>query len=291
MGRVAFSPKSYSHARNFREKKGKSGNDKDFSSTVDDDGIVIFWKKDTFKPIELGFLKFPNEEKSEAVVAVVLQHIKSKKTINVLSTHLPSGDEAKKEVERLDVLKSAKKETWTAKKIVGGDKKWDESTYTGSSFDGIVSFVKHYVDRKDNSTTIFALDANSRPAFPVVSQTEKGEKTNAWNTILKGIPALESVWVQNKLLNVDGKSVSTVTFPVSVNKMRGPSSDQPAKIGEHQCELIDQVFTTSKKSKLVQEELTAPNNYAGKEGKAELELYPTTKMPSDHLPVLVDITV
>mmetsp|Transcript_9744 Transcript_9744/g.11139 ORF Transcript_9744/g.11139 Transcript_9744/m.11139 type:complete len:287 (+) Transcript_9744:2-862(+) len=48
----------------------------DDADIIDDDGVVIFWKRDKFRPIELGFLKYPSckkKGKSEAVVAVVLE--------------------------------------------------------------------------------------------------------------------------------------------------------------------------------------------------------------------------
>merc|ERR1711862_1011632 len=43
--RFSFAPKSYSNAKNFRQKKPKSGKDEDGSSTIDGDGVAIFWKR------------------------------------------------------------------------------------------------------------------------------------------------------------------------------------------------------------------------------------------------------
>jgi len=296
--KVSFAPKSYSHAANFRNKRIKKTNDdNDKKTVVDDDGVAIFWKKDKFKAIELGFLKFPSSKKSEAVIAVVLENIKTEKRINVLTTHLPSGDEKKKEKERLDVLENYD-ETWDAKRIFRTSFGWRKCNYGdfAQQFNGILSFVAHYVKRElyDSSTTIFALDANSRPLFPLVAVDGGSKRTNTWNSIHQGIPNLDSVWVQSGKLLATGESTSSSKFPASVNKMRGPSSNQPNKIGEHQCELIDHIFTNGQESQLIEDikgQKMAPILYESREGKAELELNPTQKIPSDHFPVVVDITL
>ena len=156
-GRAAFAPKTFSNAKVFRTKRDPDAID------PDDDGVVVFWRKDKFKAIELGFLKLPSDsEKSEAVVAVTLEHVGSTERFNVLSTHLPSGDDPKKEKERLNVLKNETKE-WMARRICLGDNNvWAEQDYESKTFDGIVSFVRYFAQRKtaDGSHTIFALDAN-----------------------------------------------------------------------------------------------------------------------------------
>jgi len=119
------------------------------------------------------------------------------------------------------------------------------------------------------------------------NNNDSSNKTNTWNLILKHT-SLTSIWIQNKLLNHDGTSTDTTTkkFPVSVNKMRGPSSNQPDKIGEHQCELIDHIFTNARSSVLHQQ----PKFYKDKK-EAETELYPSKQMPSDHLPIVVNISL
>lgn len=294
-GRAAFAPKTFSNAKVFRTKRDPDAID------PDDDGVVVFWRKDKFKAIELGFLKLPSDsEKSEAVVAVTLEHVGSTERFNVLSTHLPSGDDSKKEKERLNVLKNETKE-WMARRICLGDNNvWEEQDYESKTFDGIVSFVRYFAQRKtiDGSHTIFALDANSRPSFPLIKQDESSDlETNVWKTMLAE-SSLESIWVQTNYIEPNGQAANSKhPFVVSVNKMRGPSSDQPSKIGEHQCELIDHIFTNGKKAKLVNavnikkgETISlAPELYKSKT-EAELSLYPSTKLPSDHLPVVVDIT-
>jgi len=332
--RTAFAPKSYSNAANFRRKREAKGPPVSPATKVDDDGIAILWKKDKFRAVELGFLKFPpsakSPEKSEAVVAIVLEFkeealvtpptsqpqkknasSRPRALINVLSTHLPSGDQAEKELERLEVLKDPK-QTWEARRVFfdSDGKTWKEDEYDGSSFDGILSFVRNYSNRSNGSTTVFALDANSRPEFPRIEHPSAADTTttkkkpaitNVWDEIVQhSVLGLESVWVQTNNLKKSGKTARWGGFPVSVNKMRGPASNQPEKIGEHQCELIDHVFTNGRQSRLqsrlpvvATKEKTslqvAPKIYPSKGGEAELNLIPSLAMPSDHLPVVVDI--
>lgn len=290
--KAAFCPKSYSNAYTFRKKRPRPG------SHVDDDGVAIFWKRDKFNPMELGFLQYPTKEggvKREGSVVVTLKHKASGQLINVLTAHLPSGNEVTKEIERLNVLKDPSAE-FTAQRLCRQEKGWKQVPYEADKkFDGLISFVQYYEDRQ-SSLTIFALDTNSRPTFPL-TESSSGEKTNVWNSILQG-STLESVWVQSSLLNEEGKAINQdLPFVASVNKMRGPSSDQPSKIGEHQLELIDHIFTNARNSRLIRDVQVhdvlpvplAPLQYASKEGKAEISLNPSISMPSDHLPVVVDL--
>uniref|UniRef100_A0A7S4W6S5 Endonuclease/exonuclease/phosphatase domain-containing protein n=1 Tax=Ditylum brightwellii TaxID=49249 RepID=A0A7S4W6S5_9STRA len=291
--RAAFAPKSYSNAYLFRSKRDGKAPD------IDDDGCAIFWKKEILKPVELGFLRVPSDtEKSEAVLALTLQHLETDMTFNVITTHLPSGDEPKKELERLAVLNNPSAR-WTARRICFDDTSWKELPYeNNANFVGITSYVKYFAQRKDTQT-IFALDANSRPSFPRIKSDSSSDETNVWHTILSQT-TLESIWVQNACIKENGESSDPKNpFVVSVNKMRGPSSNQPPKIGEHQLELIDHVFTNGKKSELVTHVdfnkkdfvPTAPKRYISKEGDAEIDLFPSSTMPSDHLPVVVNITM
>mmetsp|Transcript_14128 Transcript_14128/g.19755 ORF Transcript_14128/g.19755 Transcript_14128/m.19755 type:complete len:516 (+) Transcript_14128:219-1766(+) len=291
--RAAFAPKSYSNAYLFRSKRDGKAPD------IDDDGCAIFWKKEILKPVELGFLRVPSDtEKSEAVLALTLQHLETDMTFNVITTHLPSGDEPKKELERLAVLNNPSAR-WAARRICFDDTSWKELPYeNNANFVGITSYVKYFAQRKDTKT-IFALDANSRPSFPRIKSDSSSDETNVWHTILSQT-TLESIWVQNACIKENGESSDPKNpFVVSVNKMRGPSSNQPPKIGEHQLELIDHVFTNGKKSELVTHVdfnkkdfvPTAPKRYISKEGDAEIDLFPSSTMPSDHLPVVVNITM
>jgi hypothetical protein len=76
--------------------------------------------------------------------------------------------------------------------------------------------------------------------------------------------------------------------PVSVNKMRGPDSDQPKKIGLHAYHVIDHIFYNDGET-MVQDNahVIAPVRY-GELEQALSALLPTLEMPSDHYPVVVD---
>ncbi|KAL3939628.1 MAG: hypothetical protein SGBAC_005675 [Bacillariaceae sp.] len=298
--KAAFFPKSYSNAYNFRKRDHPSG--KDF----DDDGVAVFWKTAKFEATELGFLEYPakaGDSKRQGALAVTLRHKKSNQLINVLTAHLPSGDDVAKEQERLNVLRNPTSE-FAAQRLCRQDNgAWKQIPYeVNQKFDGFLSFIQYYTPSKDTNQTksriIVALDTNSRPCFPLTdTSTTNGEKANVWNSFLQGTN-LESIWVQSSILDLDGKPKNPkLPFVASVNKMRGPSSAQPSKIGEHQLELIDHIFTNAKNSQIVKEVQIsealriplAPLQYPAKEGPAEIQLKPTLTMPSDHLPVLVDI--
>ena len=293
--KAAFCPKSYSNAYTFRKKRPRPG------SHLDDDGVAIFWKKDKFEPMELAFLQYPSKEgdvKRNGSVAVTLAHKASGQLINVVTAHLPSGDEVPKEQERLNVLKDPAAEFVAQRLCRQENGTWKQVPYEASKkFDGLVSFVQHY-EENETSRTIFALDTNSRPSFPLTDASGL-QKTNVWNTIIQE-SGLESVWVQSFFLNEEGKALNPdLPFVASVNKMRGPSSEQPSKIGEHQLELIDHIFTNASSSRLVRDVQVheaqtvplAPLQYKTKEGEAEIRLNPSVNMPSDHLPVVVDISL
>eukprot|EP00588_Corethron_pennatum_P021611 CAMPEP_0194324738 /NCGR_PEP_ID=MMETSP0171-20130528/28829_1 /TAXON_ID=218684 /ORGANISM="Corethron pennatum, Strain L29A3" /LENGTH=449 /DNA_ID=CAMNT_0039083707 /DNA_START=124 /DNA_END=1470 /DNA_ORIENTATION=+ len=248
--RTAFAPKSYSHARNFRTKrvsqehtraytnvKDDEENRRDYKDVVDDDGVAIFWRRDAFQPVELGFLRIASDShKSDGAVAVVLEEKRTGRHLNVITAHLPSGDDPKKEQERLQVLHDPN-QTWTAGRIVRrDDATWAKEPYARDSpFDGLLSYVEHYT--RTGGTTAFASDCNSRPDFP-----PGPDGRSVWTALAASRAGLASVWVQTGYLTADGRPApATAGVPVSVNKMRGPASAQPQKIGEHQCELIDHV--------------------------------------------------
>lgn len=73
--------------------------------------------------------------------------------------------------------------------------------------------------------------------------------------------------------------------PVSVNKVRGPDSDQPKKIGMHAHLLIDHIFY-SEKDEFLQHVLPPIRHVNSSLGLANL--IPSMVTPSDHYPVVVD---
>jgi len=290
---AAFAPKTHSNAAFFSTNRTRTEQNLPDRQSFNDDGIAIFWKKDNFTPLELGFLQLSSGKKSRGVIALILEDNKKKKKINVLTTHLLSGNSEIDEKRRLDQLKNDTN-SWNAGRIQKLSS-WEKITkYPQNKFDGILSFVKQYVDCEE-AITIFPVDTNSRPSFlPLVtsSDLDDSEGTNVWKSILNINPKLQSIWTQASYLNNDGTPSTDHKdkIMVSVNKMRGPASNQAEKIGEHQSELIDHIFTTGMKSQIREDFAgnTAPRWYAS-EADAELDLYPSSIMPSDHFPLIVDI--
>ena len=75
-------------------------------------------------------------------------------------------------------------------------------------------------------------------------------------------------------------------MPVTTNKMRGPLSRQPKKMGEHVFGVVDHIFFSS----LFQmtRHVWGPLTFANEE-EALRDLLPTPECPSDHTPVMVDM--
>jgi len=77
--------------------------------------------------------------------------------------------------------------------------------------------------------------------------------------------------------------------PVSTNKMRGPLSKQPKKVGLHAPFLIDHVYFGSSQLKLVTH---VGSLLAHDSARLALQsLLPTLANPSDHVPVIVDFDI
>jgi len=86
--------------------------------------------------------------------------------------------------------------------------------------------------------TIICLDANANPFGEGTS-----DEPSVWKSFLEN-QDVASVWEGHLNPEVPPVSHGGVgrEAPVSVNKMRGPLSDQPSKIGLHAYQLIDHIF-------------------------------------------------
>merc|ERR1712032_1608261 len=86
--------------------------------------------------------------------------------------------------------------------------------------------------------TILAMDANANPFGE-----GKGDDPSVWKAFME-IKSVASVWEGH--LDASQPPVShggsAPEAPVSMNKMRGPASGQPTKIGLHAYQLIDHMF-------------------------------------------------
>ncbi|MGA1354780.1 MAG: hypothetical protein ACO32I_08430, partial [Candidatus Limnocylindrus sp.] len=120
--------------------------------------------------------------------------------------------------------------------------------------------------------TLLCLDANSAPSH----------ECTVWKE-LRG--TANSVW--DEFFDAEGCALKEAP-PVTTNKMRGPLSSQPQKIGEHVFGAIDGVFYSSGVSLL--QHVWGPLRYASAEEAAK-DLLPSLDVPSDHAPLIVDLTM
>lgn len=216
----------------------------------DNDGCAIFWKnRFSLKNLEFKqFSKFnSNVKDTDGALAVVLLDKISGLDICVITSHLPSGQTRERELERLELLIDSEKGVFR-------------------------TFIVDMMNRVDR--VIIALDANSDPSEPLV-EIVPGKTSNVWSEFLS-IPHLSSVW--KEIIHLK---------PVTVNKIRGPNSNQLQKIGVHSYELIDHVFYSDAIKFIGFSEGCHPHIFKSKE-EALRNITPNVSDPSDHYPVFVD---
>ena len=126
------------------------------------------------------------------------------------------------------------------------------------------------------SPTVFCLDANSSP--------ERTESATVWK-LLRGVDGAKSVW--DEWVGADGQARPGKEMPCSTNKMRGPLSQQPKKIGEHAYGLIDHIFFGG--LELVGHR--RPPTVFKSTVEARAQFLPSVATPSDHFPVVVDLSL
>lgn len=196
---VAFAPKVPSNCKKFAEKRNLPA--------PDDDGCLILWKREKFDVVRLKFLNFVDEKRSEGCVRVQLRRKTDGAPLFVICAHCHSGDKTTDETKRVSQLLNP---TFRA-----------DGTAEGPS-------LLHFFLEKSAklAPTILCMDANSDP--------HRREESTVWKTI-RQTPNVRSVWdnfIDERGLN---KNAEDGAYPVTTNKMRGPDSDQPKKIGEHAC--------------------------------------------------------
>ena len=218
-------------------------------SPADDDGSAIFWRTSSMECESITFLPFGEASRVHGVVRVTLRRRSDERSFNVMSAHLKSGDKPEHEAERIHELDSRLSETRPS--VLG----WFEES-------------------AENEPTIFCLDANSSP--------KRTEERTVWK-VLRSVVGVSSVW--DFAYDPDGTALGS-PLPVSTNKMRGPLSSQPAKIGGHAYQLIDHVFYSEPLT--LKRHVCAPLHHENGKADARSQLLPSLGIPSDHMPVIVD---
>mmetsp|Transcript_92329 Transcript_92329/g.275435 ORF Transcript_92329/g.275435 Transcript_92329/m.275435 type:complete len:479 (+) Transcript_92329:2-1438(+) len=219
--------------------------------SADDDGSAIFWRASTMQADSIDFLPFKDPTKRHnAVVRVKLRRQSDGARLFVLCAHLSSGDKPADEALRLQEIQA--------------------SPSAGPS---VLAWLSQSIAE---APTVFCLDANSAPG--------RTDEQTVWKA-LHGVRGVSSVW--DEYFSATGEAKLSPA-PVTTNKMRGPLSGQPKKIGEHFCHVIDHIFLSSALS-LTQHAL-APLSYPSM-AEAQGKLLPSVGMPSDHAPVIVDLSL
>ena len=216
---------------------------------ADDNGCAIFWRAATIAAEHIDFLPIGGARCCAAVRAR-LRRRSDGTTFYVLCTHLKSGDGSEEEATRLSQL--------------------------GSPSDGTLSLTDWLAQSMASRPTLLCLDANSSP--------ERTEKQTVWR-LLRATPNIASVW--DSAFDSSGRAICAPQ-PVSTNKIRGPLSDQPAKIGHHAYALIDHIYFSRHFAFI--RHACSPLAYSSRK-EARMHLIPSLDMPSDHAPVIVDLTL
>ena len=263
---------------------------------LDDDCSVVFWRKDQFKVQRIDYLDMSSKKKKKSAVCVCLKDRITGKSVKVFTSHLASGASVSDNKKRMAELYSKFK---CAPSIYGTDARMKAPV---QEVQGLHGWFRQASLDGDDVAYVLAFDANSRPQFQAkrtVWKAFKGmlkdeDKEDGDEVAEKkkdddddDTSGFASVW--DKYFQPSGKprvQKLNVDPPVTVNKMRGATSNQPRKIGAHAYELIDHIFYDSKRLKLIQHALP-PLQYPN-DGIAKAALIPDLATPSDHAPVLID---
>ena len=268
---IAFAPKSPSNAYKFSAARNKKVG-KPAKEDMDDDGVAIFWKVSKepdsgFEATRVDFLGLDEPRENHGVLRVGLRRKSDSREFFVIGAHLSSGAEAEKEKRRLIEIRG-----YTVDRV--GDKRGP-------------SLLDWFKQSAEEMPTLFCLDANSEPT--------RHETDKVWAAMHKEYPndswKAKSVWDAYFTDAGDPKNDPTHEVATS-NKMRGPLSDQPKKIGEPVLGVVDHIYYSAPKE--VEEphfefvrHVFEPLTYES--GKALFTPLPSLEMPSDHAPVVVDL--
>ncbi|CAJ1403748.1 unnamed protein product [Effrenium voratum] len=222
-------------------------------TSLDDMGVAIFWKSSRFEAHELKVQSFPLGGKG--LLQVTLQDQQSKRKFSVIGCHLSSGDSAKDEEGRL-----------TEEVLCPG---------------GLLEAV-HDV-KAAGQGLILCTDSNSHPQI-TAAETEG----SCWKHLRRGAGA--SVW--DDFFDESGNPLTKDALdpPVTSNKVRGPLSEQAAKIGTHAYYLIDHIFFSPASFRMLQHAYVPQRFPTSEANVAALEeVQPSLHNPSDHYPVIADL--
>lgn len=277
--KFSFAPKSdskaasegKSNARRFLEPRGK-GPIFGKSWGVDDDGIAIFWRSDRFKLVgKPEFCIMPGEKDVNAF-------LKGENTADTCTKD--SGDCSAVRV-RLEIIEPDS--TCEGQQFLVSSTHLSSGNETKKEQRRVLETKALW--KASDLPEIWAMDANTDYQYKPV-EVPKCAKNNAIRSFMQD-RQLENVW---DTYYVDGSKGAVENTPISVWKMRGSASAQPAKVGEDQYQLIDHIFFSGKelfsRGKLA---LPLRERITVEEASRDwLALMPNEILPSDHLPIVWD---
>jgi len=223
----------------------------------DDDGVAIFWRREVFDVVDVDFLMFEDVKRNHGAVRVNLKRKDDRTALTVIATHLNSGASQNDERIRMD--------------------QWGKPSFGRDGELNGPSLREWFITSASTGPTLFCMDSNSAP----------GQQFDLWRELcsLSTDSGARNLW--SDFYDKDGKPLRDPT-PVTTNKMRGPLSGQPAKIGEHAIGAIDNVIFSKHCSR--EQFAWEPLKYATK-AEALDDLLPSLNVPSDHMPVIVDFKI
>ena len=256
----AFVPKLNSSCRRFAKDK----------DNAEDDGSVIFWRKDRYECVSIHYhyffeknifsdaKKIPKKSKGGGAVAVHLKDVVANSDLWVFSTHLESGDKEVNENARVEQVEI------------------------------FINFMEKCLGNSASCPVIVGMDGNSYRGYNTGDYGKKGVRNmyEKLHTMTKD----RGFELKNYLHSI-GADEKVKKKLVSVNKIRGVLTAQPYKIGEYQSNNIDYVLCSAQNMHFQMPEKHEAGHlkrYATRE-EAYDEILPNLDVPSDHLPVIVDI--
>lgn len=221
---------------------------------ADNDGCAIFWRASAFAADKMDYLAFDDPKRNQGAVKVVLRRLADGKQLTVICTHLTSGSGDKDEAARL--------------------KEVTENSLTRSGKIEGPSVAEWYRESSLQLPTLLCLDMNASP--------DRSEP-KVWRALRGMDLCVRSVW--DDWVFSDGAK-RRPSLPTTTNKMRGPLSNQAKKMGEHAYGLVDHIFFGPDFT--LKQHAWEPLVHESVE-KAHEQLLPSLAIPSDHLPVVVDL--
>mmetsp|Transcript_16665 Transcript_16665/g.26625 ORF Transcript_16665/g.26625 Transcript_16665/m.26625 type:complete len:516 (-) Transcript_16665:229-1776(-) len=294
---------------------------------LDDDGAAIFWKKDRFEP--LSSPEFGEISRGQAAVKIHLRDKSTGREVVVATAHLKSGIDAEAQISRskqmekirqfLSTSGTSSSRSSTTSHRPSNAKKDDYSTNNSVPSEKMIAGSKAAVAAAGSSTSksegdssnsdekcssssssppflIFCMDGNSEPLEKSVVRRDyipKSGEAESKKTIVNTyrqigqVLGLQTCWDS---MVAEAQKENRPIPAATVNKIRGPLSGQPKKIGKHALGVIDYVCY-SKNLRLsqfaVDPLMLASDGPFNK--KATDALIPSLDVPSDHYPVVVDL--